>query len=131
MGERLWEIPAGLRDVPEEDPAETALRELSEEADIRADHIEHLFDFYPTPGCSDERIVVFLARDLAEIPEAERHVRDQEEADLELAWWHMKDAVDAVFSGRVHNGVTIAAVLAAARLCDTGDSLLINGHSAR
>lgn len=121
--ERLWEVPAGLRDVPDEDPVETALRELAEEADLRAGRIEHLLDYYPTPGCSDERIHVYLAGDLTPIPEDERHVRDDEEADLELAWWHVKDAADAVLSGKIRNGLAVAAVLAAARVCDLGHSL--------
>lgn len=121
--QRLWEVPAGLRDVEGEDPAVTALRELGEEADLRAGRVDHLLDFYPSPGSSNERILVYLARDLTEIPVAERHSRDHEEADLELAWWHLKDAVDAVLSGEIRNGLTVAAVLAAARVCNVHHSL--------
>ncbi|MDN5793718.1 MAG: NUDIX hydrolase, partial [Brevibacterium aurantiacum] len=33
---RLWEVPAGLLDVPDEEPFAAAQRELAEEADLRA-----------------------------------------------------------------------------------------------
>jgi 8-oxo-dGTP pyrophosphatase MutT (NUDIX family) len=113
--ERLWEIPAGLRDVPGEDPVETGRRELAEEVDLRAARWERLLDIFPSPGASDERIPVFLARELTEVPAAERHVRDGEEAELTVRWWPLSEAVDAVLDGRISNGVTAAALLAAAR----------------
>lgn len=34
----LWEVPAGLLDVPGEDPVDAARRELAEETDYRAEH---------------------------------------------------------------------------------------------
>ena len=44
-----------------------------------------LTDSYSSPGISTERIRIFLARGLAEVPEAERsYVPEHEEAHLEL-----------------------------------------------
>lgn len=114
--QRLWELPAGLRDVDGEDPGLTAVRELEEEADTRAASVEHLLTFHPSPGCSNERIEVFLARELSPVPEAERHVRTDEEADLSLRWWDLDKAVAAVFDGQITNGCTIAGLLAVAQL---------------
>ncbi|WP_083787383.1 NUDIX hydrolase [Stackebrandtia nassauensis] len=114
--QRLWELPAGLRDVEGEDPAEAAARELAEEADTRAARISHLFTFHPTPGCSNERIEIFLARDLSPVPDAERHVRTDEEADLSLRWWDLDEAVAAIFDGQITNGCTIAGLLAVSQL---------------
>ena len=37
VGEHLWELPAGLRDVDAEPPVETARRELAEEVQLAAD----------------------------------------------------------------------------------------------
>ncbi|GAA4891757.1 ADP-ribose pyrophosphatase [Stackebrandtia albiflava] len=121
--QRLWEIPAGLRDVPGEDPAVTARRELAEEVDLTAQTMEPLIDVFPSPGAMDERIPVFLARGLSPVPVADRHVRSQEEADLTLRWWPLPEAVAGVMDGRIRNGVTAVAVLAAAQRLDIRHTL--------
>lgn len=121
--QRLWELPAGLRDVDGEDPAVTAARELEEETDTRAAAIEHLLTFHPSPGCSNERIEVFTARELSPVPEPERHVRTDEEADLSLRWWDLDEAVAAIGDGRITNGCTVAAILAVSLLRSRPHSL--------
>ena len=60
----LWEIPAGLLDIPGEDPLLAAERELAEEADMKAGRWEVLVDFLTSPGGTNEPLRVFLARDL-------------------------------------------------------------------
>ena len=72
----LWEPPAGLLDVPGEDPRAAAVRELAEEADLVADSWWQLVDFFTTPGGSDETVRIYLARGLRTVPEGERHVRE-------------------------------------------------------
>jgi ADP-ribose pyrophosphatase len=110
----LWEIPAGLRDVPGEPPWATARRELVEEAGYRARDWRILADYYTSPGFSTERLRVFLARDLEFVPEAERDfVPEAEEAQLLLAWRPLDEAVRQVFAGELHNGVAALAILAA------------------
>lgn len=51
---KLWEIPAGLLDVPGENPLRAARRELYEEAHVKADEWRVLTDVYTSPGGSDE-----------------------------------------------------------------------------
>lgn len=116
----LWEPPAGLLDVAGEPAVVAAARELAEEADLRADTWHVLVDFYTTPGGSSERIEVFLARDLHEVPEEERHVRLDEEADMVPVWVPLDDAVDAVLAGRLHSPTAVVGVLAAARARERG-----------
>jgi len=116
----LWEPPAGLLDVAGERPVVAAARELAEEADLRADTWHVLVDFYTTPGGSSERIEVFLARGLHEVPEGERHVRIHEEADMVPVWVPLDDAVDAVLAGRLHSPTAVVGVLAAARARERG-----------
>ncbi|CAN5317196.1 NUDIX hydrolase [soil metagenome] len=116
----LWEPPAGLLDVAGEPAVVAAARELAEEADLRADTWHVLVDFYTTPGGSSERIEVFLARDLHEVPEGERHVRLDEEADMVPVWVPLDDAVDAVLAGRLHSPTAVVGVLAAARARERG-----------
>lgn len=109
----LWELPAGLLDVPEEPWLEAAKRELAEEADLRATRWDTLVDFYTSPGGSDEFIRVFLARDLQVIPEAERHVREAEEAAMVPVWLPLQEAVDLALAGELHNPSTVLGLLAA------------------
>lgn len=112
VGRELWEIPAGLLDEPGEDPLVAARRELAEEVDLTAIRWDVVTDFYTTPGSSTEGIRIFLARDLTPVPEAERHERTGEEADMATAWVPVTEAVDAVLAGRVHNASACLAVLA-------------------
>ncbi|HZL03023.1 MAG TPA: NUDIX hydrolase [Cellulomonas sp.] len=116
----LWEPPAGLLDVAGEPPVVAAARELAEEADLRADTWHVLVDFYTTPGGSSERIEIFLARGLHEVPEGERHVRIHEEADMVPVWVPLDEAVDAVLAGRLHSPTAVVGVLAAARARERG-----------
>ncbi|GAA4833736.1 NUDIX hydrolase [Luteimicrobium xylanilyticum] len=109
----LWEVPAGLLDVAGEPADVAAARELGEEADLRAARWDVLVDYYTSPGGSSEALRVFLARDLSAVPDAERHVREDEERDIELRWVALDDAVDAVLGGAVHNPSAVVGVLAA------------------
>ncbi|MEN1973792.1 NUDIX hydrolase [Cellulomonas olei] len=120
----LWEPPAGLRDVDGEPPHVTAARELAEEADLRAGSWHELTGFATSPGGSTERIVVYLARDLSQVPEAERFAREDEEAGMVPLWLPLDDAVTAVLEGRLHSPSAVVGVLAAAASRDRGWSTL-------
>ncbi len=108
---RLWELPAGLLDVTGENPAVTAGRELTEEAGLSAASWDVLLDLVPSPGFSDESVRVYLARDLTEVDRPD--LGDDEEADLELRWFPLAEAVEMVFGGEVVNAVSVAGLLAA------------------
>jgi 8-oxo-dGDP phosphatase len=108
----LWEVPAGLLDVPGEPMLTSAQRELAEEADLTAANWHVLVDFYTTPGAQNEAIRVYLAEGLSQVPEAERHSRQAEEAELSFAWVELADAVDAILGGRLHNPSAIVGILA-------------------
>jgi 8-oxo-dGDP phosphatase len=113
VGRLLWEIPAGLRDVAGEDPWTTARRELLEETGYTAAEWHVLTDFFTSPGFSTERLRVFLARGLTEVPEEERtFVRKEEEASLVRGWLSLPAAVHAVLAGDLHNGVAAMGILA-------------------
>ena len=110
VGRRLWELPAGLLDVGGEDPASTAARELHEEAGLAAENWAVLVDLVTSPGFSDESVRVFLATGLSQIdrPEAEH-----EEADLELGWLALDEAVRRALAGEIVNSIAVAGILAA------------------
>ncbi len=107
----LWEIPAGLLDIPGEDSRVAAERELAEEADLKAARWDVLVDFFTSPGGSTEPLRVFLARDL-EATETSFE-REDEEATMEYAWVSLSDALDWVLAGRLHNPSTVIGILSA------------------
>ncbi|MEU2200233.1 NUDIX hydrolase [Isoptericola sp. NPDC019482] len=110
----LWEVPAGLLDVEGEPAVVAAARELGEEADLTAESWSVLTDYSTTPGSSDEAVRVFLARGLAEVADADRHVRTGEEAGMELRWVPLDEAVARVLDGSLHNPSAVVGILAAA-----------------
>lgn len=114
VGRLLWEIPAGLRDVPGEPLVETAQRELLEEAGYLAADWHVLADIFTSPGFSNERLRIFLAMKLTHVPDAERdYVPDHEEAHLEIEWAPLDVVASRFLAGELHNGVTAVGVLAA------------------
>lgn len=107
----LWEIPAGLLDIPGEDPRVAAQRELAEEADMVADRWDVLVDYFTSPGGSTEALRVFLAR---EVRDSDAHFeRKDEEATMEYAWVRLDDALTMVLDGRLHNPSAVIGILAA------------------
>lgn len=116
--EVLWEIPAGLLDMPGEDPKEAAARELYEEGSLRAQRWNVLVDGYTSPGCSDEAIRVFLARDVSEVAALEQFARADEEASMTCEWVALDDARRMAFTGEIENAMCLIAVLAAASARD-------------
>lgn len=122
--QKLWEIPAGLLDVPGENPLRAAQRELYEEAHVKAEDWRVLTDVYTTPGGCDEAVRIFLARGISEA-EGERFDVAEEEADMELARVPVADLVRGVLAGELHNNCLVVGVLSlvAARTGDGVDAL--------
>lgn len=113
IGRRLWEPPAGLRDVDGEPLVRTAERELAEEAGYRAREWHTLVDAFTSPGMTNERTRIFLARGLDEIPADERDFTPiHEEADMPVAWVPLEQAVAAIARGDIHNPLAVMGILA-------------------
>ncbi|QIP87179.1 NUDIX hydrolase [Streptomyces sp. Tu 2975] len=110
--QKLWEIPAGLLDVPGENPLHAAQRELYEEAHVKAEDWRVLADVYTTPGGCDEAVRIFLARELSEA-EGDRFEVSEEEADMELARVPLDELVQHVLAGDLHNTCLVVGVLSA------------------
>lgn len=111
--QKLWEIPAGLLDIPGENPLHAAQRELYEEAHVKAGNWRVLTDVYTTPGGCDEAVRIFLARDLSEA-EGERFEVSEEEADMELARVPQAELIRGALAGELHNNCLVVGVLALA-----------------
>ena len=121
---KLWEIPAGLLDVPGENPLHAAQRELYEEAYVKAEDWRVLTDVYTTPGGCDEAVRIFLARNLSEA-DGDRFEVEDEEADMEHARVPVGELVRGVLAGDLHNNCLVLGVLSlvAARGGDGLDAL--------
>lgn len=109
---RLVELPAGLLDVPGEDPLVTARRELLEEAGLEAEEWEHLSSLHSSPGFTDECIHTYLARGLRDVPDRGGFQLEHEEADMTVHWVPVAELLDGVLSGRVTDAPLAIAVLA-------------------
>ncbi|MEU4312986.1 NUDIX hydrolase [Nocardia sp. NPDC024068] len=109
LGERLLELPAGLIDIPGEDPLEAAKRELAEETGLAARDWSVLVDVALSPGFTDEALRVYLARGLTE---THRPDPEHEEADLELVRMPLAEAVRAALAGDIVNATAVAGLLA-------------------
>ena len=72
----IHEIPAGTSE-PGESLAACAKRELAEEAGYRAAHWKRLFEFYPAPGVSTERMVLYRADQLSLLKKAPAKDKDE------------------------------------------------------
>jgi ADP-ribose pyrophosphatase len=110
VGMRELELPAGLLDVMGENPLDAARRELAEEADLAAEEWALLTEFVTSPGSNSEAVRVYLARGLTALS---AFARTEEEADLEVLWLPLDDAVDAVLARRIGNSIACIALLAA------------------
>jgi ADP-ribose pyrophosphatase len=109
-GRDFLEIPAGKID-PGEDPLDTARRELREECGYEAREWRRLATVHPCIGYSNERIELYLARDLAHVG----HAHDDGEF-IEIVPTPFADALRAMEEGRITDQKTIIGLLWADRL---------------
>ena len=105
--EYIWEIPAGTLD-PEETPLNCARRELVEEIGYSAADWHQLATITPLPGCSDERIHIFLAMDLKP---AAQHLDADEMIDVHKM--NLSEALQMILAGQIRDGKTISGLFLA------------------
>jgi ADP-ribose pyrophosphatase len=108
IGAEVVEIPAGMRDVAGEPPADTARRELIEEVGYDADELHPLTAFHSSVGMTDSTTHVFAAVGL-------RHVGDDrkgpEEAAMTTLVVPLGEAIDQVASGAITDAKTVIGLL--------------------
>jgi ADP-ribose pyrophosphatase len=113
VGAYLWELPAGLLDVQGESLETAALRELAEETDYQAEHIEHLITFHASPGGNSESIAIYLASGLTAA--VTDFVRTGEEADLRPTWVPLTEALESIMNSEMKNPAAVIGIFALAR----------------
>jgi len=112
IGKYILEIPAGKREV-NEDPFETAKRELSEETGCTAGDWKNLGSFVVTPGYSTEKFYIYLARDLQYF---EQHLDEGEHVSVEKI--RFEDALDMVYTNQIDDAKSVIGLLMAKKLID-------------
>jgi 8-oxo-dGTP pyrophosphatase MutT (NUDIX family) len=112
VGEALWEVPAGMRDVADEPTEETAQRELAEEVGLRAGRLEYVARFHNSVGFSDEAVVIYLATDLSEVPDDRQ---EAEEQHMRVARMPFDTALAMVDDRRITDAKSVIALLTLAR----------------
>lgn len=109
--EVLLEIPAGLIECGEE-PDQCATRELKEETGYTTKKLKRLFEYYSTPGFSDEKIHIYLAE---EITEGVAHPDENEY--IEIVKMPINEALKKIKTGDIKDAKTIVAILACSDFC--------------
>lgn len=114
-GVRLWEVPSGMVDEEDATPAESALRELSEETGVEARFVADLGEIYPDPGVFAASVQVVVAEaTAAQADEAGGSPADggeDEGPEVERTEWFTDEEVDVLIAtGRLRCGISLAAL---------------------
>jgi len=103
--ETLLEIPAAKIEIGE-DIIECAKRELLEETGYICGSLEHLLDYYPSPGFSNEIIRLFIARDLVK-----DKAQPDEDEDILTEEYDIEELYNLIRDKKIRDGKTIIALL--------------------
>lgn len=104
FGKELWEIPAGMRDVPDEPSEVTAHRELAEEAGLEASVLVKLGSMASAPGITNSIVEIYAACGLREVP-IDRHGPEEEHMQLRVV--SVAKALEEVRRGELTDAKTI------------------------
>ncbi len=104
----VLEIPAGIRDVPNEPTEVTAARELAEEVGLEAGRLEYLTHYYTSAGMTDSILHLYLATELSVVT-ATAH--GPEEEHMEIVELPLAEAVAMVVRGEIHDAKTVIGLL--------------------
>lgn len=105
----LVELPAGMVDR-DEDPSETMRREIAEETGYGLRHIEHIAQFYLSPGGSSERIFLYYAEIDPQQPRGDGGGLAAEQEDIESVELSLSEAWQMLDAGEFSDAKTIIAL---------------------
>jgi len=104
MEQEVVEMVAGLRE-PNEDPMETARRELAEETGMEAGDIHFLGNYFASPGYTDEVDVLYFTQTTGKSAAGKQ---DADERVL-VEHWEKTTLADAIRSNQIQDGKTVVA----------------------
>lgn len=114
FNEVMLEIPAGKLEIGE-DPYEAVLRELEEESGVVAKKVEHIGELYTTVAIFDEKIQIYLARELTYT-----NSHPDEDEFLEVTKIPLDTLVKMVMDGEIKDAKTQIAILKADKYLKEG-----------
>lgn len=117
IDDMLLEIPAGMRDVPDEDTLITAQRELAEEAGIAATSWTYLGRCMSSAGLTNSVVHIYLAQGLS-AADVDRH--GPEEQHMTVVEVPLAEAVRLVETGEIADAKTAIGLLLASRQLGIG-----------
>jgi ADP-ribose pyrophosphatase len=107
VGEYVWAIPSGGVE-PGEDPSLAAAREMEEETGYRAQKaLRHLFGYYPSYGCGNQRFELYLADDPVQVKE----MADPQEV-MSTRWFRKDELVAMIGRNQIVDGLSLTPLLA-------------------
>ena len=100
-----WEIPMGGGPL-NIDPLESAKRELKEETGLAAEDWQELMKLHTSNSVTDERGIVYIARELSQGETA-----FEETEELLIQKLPLEEAVDRVLRGEITDSISVAGLL--------------------
>ena len=105
FGEEFFEIPAGTRDF-NEDPKQTAYRELQEECGLRAKDLQLICEYAVSPGYTDEVLYLYYADEFDFVEQ-----NFDEDEKLSVEWLSVQECIDMALNGKIKDGKTNIVLL--------------------
>lgn len=106
----LTETVAGLVD-PGETPEDAVRREILEEAGYDIERLERIFCFYPTPGITSERIILYYAETRGNGPVAKGGGLAHENEDIRVLELPLGEALAQLDRGEIVDAKTIIGLM--------------------
>lgn len=104
LGHYSWELPEGGGPL-DDDPLESARRELEEETGLKAAHWEKMFDFHLSNSVTDEFGYVYLATGLEQ-----GAAKPEDTEDITVRKVSVDEAVEMVLKGEITDSMSVAAI---------------------
>ena len=101
------EIPAGKLDSVDEEMIVCATRELEEETGYKSEDIEFLISLNTTVAFCDEKIDVFVAKNLVKTAQ---NLDDDE--DIDVYAYTIEELCELIYESKIQDAKTIAAIMA-------------------
>jgi nudix-type nucleoside diphosphatase (YffH/AdpP family) len=106
----MTETIAGLVD-PGETPEDAVKREILEEAGYEVEKLKQISRYYPTPGITSERIILFYAETRGDAPVGKGGGLADEHEDIEVVELPLGEAFAMLDRGEIEDGKTIIALM--------------------
>lgn len=100
------ELPAGGLNGRDEPAAVAAMRELQEETGYTCEHVELLNSIYTTVAFCNEKIDIYLARDLKP---GKQHLDEDEDINVEA--YSVEELKQMIFECKIQDSKTICGIL--------------------